>query len=97
MKDYQNEDDVYAGAAQPRSRDSRGSWRQRVALLRQERRERCEECGARHANKRPLQFAHIRPTGLNGRGRGQTQRFMDIMRNPDAYLLLCGCCHRKHP
>lgn len=41
-----------------------------------------------------LQFAHLRPTGVVGRGRGSSVRARDIRRNPSAYALLCRECHR---
>jgi len=68
-----------------------------VALLREKRGNKCENCGKRgYVDKkgRPnLQFAHKEPTGLNGMSRGQTQRYYDILRNPDKYALLCKVCH----
>jgi hypothetical protein len=46
-------------------------------------------------NKEGLEFAHVKPTKLNGRGRGQPQRYRDIVNNPDCYLLVCRACHAK--
>lgn len=40
-----------------------------------------------------LEFAHRVPTGLEGRGRGQPQRYHDIAKNPCDYLLACYDCH----
>jgi hypothetical protein len=51
----------------------------------------CEFCG----NTENLQFAHIFETELNGRGRGQWKRTLDLLRNPDAYVLSCDTCHKK--
>ena len=42
-----------------------------------------------------LEFAHIKPTGLNGKGRGQTARYYDIVNKPDSYKLVCQRCHKK--
>ena len=52
---------------------------------------KCEECG----DDNDLEFAHIRPTGLNGKGRGYNERVLDVLRNPDAYRLLCKRCHKR--
>jgi hypothetical protein len=61
---------------------------------------RCQRpgCGARSSRQGrrrlgPLEFAHVKPTGLCGRGRGLQHRFFDILRNPDCYRLLCRSCH----
>ena len=61
-------------------------------LLRQQHGNRCAICGEPHA----LEFAHVTPTGLNGRGRGGLVRAYDIQRNPDAYRLLCRSCHLRY-
>jgi hypothetical protein len=89
----------------PRKKPEPKSFKQRVYKLREERGNKCEckrtEC---HGEQMPcgkglmfkLEFAHVKPTGLtglNGRGRGQTQRYYDIKNNPDAYELLCNSCH----
>lgn len=50
--------------------------------------------GRRCKARTNLEFAHIIPTGLNGRGRGQTQRYRDIEQNPDSYMLLCKKHHK---
>jgi hypothetical protein len=42
-----------------------------------------------------LEFAHIFSTSLNGQGRGQWKRTLDLLTNPEAYLLLCKNCHTK--
>lgn len=63
---------------------------------------RCKRCDARDSGqaywngpRKPLEFAHVKPTGLCGQGRGLRTRFRDILRNPDCYELLCAKCHRK--
>jgi hypothetical protein len=63
----------------------------RVADLRDERGNRCEEC----QSPDNLEFAHVKETRLRFKGRGQTQRYYDIKKNPDSYKLLCKKCHRK--
>src|SRR5688572_10409501 len=76
-------------------------YRNRVWLLREERGDKCECTEERcHGEQQPcgskikLEFAHIKPTPLTGRGRGSTRRYYDIKRNPDAYRLLCWSpCH----
>jgi hypothetical protein len=74
---------------------------ERVANLRAARGNRCEVCGRSGDDFNfelpvELQFAHLRPTALDGRGRGQTQRYRDIVAHPDAYRLVCkGACHRQ--
>ncbi len=40
-----------------------------------------------------LEFAHVAPTELNGRGRGYNQRVQDVRDHPEAYRLLCKACH----
>jgi hypothetical protein len=42
-----------------------------------------------------LQFAHVLPTKLSGCGRGSFERVIDVLLNPDAYILLCDKCHVK--
>lgn len=51
----------------------------------------CNACGAVDE----LEFAHIKPTALNGLGRGNHARLRDVLRNPVAYLLLCVECHEQ--
>lgn len=51
----------------------------------------CEECGS----TKQLEFAHTKPTGLQGMGRGFNERVLDVLRNPDAYRLLCRSCHMR--
>jgi len=40
-----------------------------------------------------LEFAHTKPTGLNGEGRGMERRYLDVLKNPDKYRLLCKPHH----
>jgi hypothetical protein len=47
---------------------------------------RCWNCGST-VN---LQFAHIKETDINGRGRGRKERYYDIIKHPESYALLCG-------
>lgn len=61
---------------------------------------RCKKCGAKRSRLRrgrlktgPLEFAHVKPTGLCGRGRGLKTRFVDVLHYPDCYELLCHGCH----
>lgn len=48
-------------------------------------------CGAN--GRTPLEFAHLKPTGLNGQGRGHDRRLKDVRENPGSYCLLCHPCH----
>jgi len=43
-----------------------------------------------------LEFSHVKPTGLCGRGRGVAARYHDIKRNPDCYALRCRRHHRRY-
>ncbi len=52
---------------------------------------KCERCGG----PPPFQFHHVKPTGLNGQGRGYNRRVLDVLNNPDAYVMLCEECHRR--
>jgi hypothetical protein len=52
----------------------------------------CLKCGS----KERLQFAHLTPTKLKGKGRGQNERLKDIEDNPQCYVLLCTTCHREY-
>jgi len=59
---------------------------------------KCSKCGALRSRMRgrrsgPLEFAHTKPTGLSGQGRGLQRRFYDVLNNPDCYALLCKRCH----
>ena len=50
---------------------------------------KCRECDC----KEKLEFAHIKPTLVSGKGRGKIRRTYDVKNNPDCYALLC---HRHH-
>ena len=52
----------------------------------------CAQCHATQDTK-PLEFAHLEPTGLNGRSRGKSRRLFNILKHPDKYALLCVDCH----
>lgn len=54
--------------------------------LRKEYGNRCYFCGKEFS----LQFAHIKPTKLSGRGRGRKERYYDIKNNLESYLLTCS-------
>ena len=43
-----------------------------------------------------LEFAHVKDTGLKGWSRGKKNRYYDILRNPDSYVLICKTCHKKY-
>ena len=53
---------------------------------------KCAICGSSER----LEFAHVRPTSLMGRGRGRKERYYDVSNNPECYMLLCHDCHRDH-
>jgi len=42
-----------------------------------------------------LEFAHVKPTGLNGDGRGRKERYYDIKNHPDCYALMCTKDHKE--
>ena len=52
--------------------------------------DRCFECNRK---VKRLEFAHIKPTGLNGRSRGFERRYLDVLRHPDCYMPACKKCH----
>ena len=52
-----------------------------------------KECEETDISK--LQFAHLEPTGLQGPSRGLTNRYLDVLKNPNKYTLLCVDCHRE--
>jgi hypothetical protein len=65
--------------------------------LRQLRGRRCEEktpTGERCPEAFRLEFAHVGPTGLCGRGRGLNWRVLDILKHPECYRLVCQAHHR---
>lgn len=61
--------------------------------LRAGRGNQCEINGCLVRDK--LQFAHIKPTGLSGEGRGRSNRYYDIKNNPECYKLMCKWHHHK--
>ena len=69
----------------------RGYHARRLARLRAERGNKCKVCSATES----LHFAHVKPTGLSGWGRGQGDRQRDIVNNPDCYALMCRACHAE--
>ncbi len=84
-------------------------WRLKRLQFIESRGEQCEcrgECGRRHATwldattisyrcpfTAPLEIAHCKDDGMNGRNRPGNQRIIAMLRNPDAYLVLCRPCH----
>ena len=51
----------------------------------------CLFCGSTEK----LEFAHLKETELNGRGRGRKERLYDVIKHPDSYVLLCNKNHRE--
>lgn len=51
---------------------------------------KCFVCGT----SEKLEFAHINDTELRGMGRGRKERYYDVIKNPDSYVLLCKNCHK---
>ena len=49
----------------------------------------CQNCGG----SENLEFAHIRPNGFSGSGRGRKERYYNIKNNREDYRLLCKECH----
>lgn len=75
---------------------SGSSWGMQVIQRERDKRgNMCEVCGDLGGIPTTLQFHHIKPTALNGRGRGLNRRAKDIRDNPDCYILLCPACHHK--
>lgn len=56
--------------------------------------DRCFHCASRGTKKNQLEFAHLEPTALNGRGRGAHHRRLDLLKNLDKYTYLCQRCHK---
>ena len=56
---------------------------------------KCFDCGKRLTRK-TAQFAHVKPNGVSGRGRGSFRRIKDVMENPSNYGLTCNTCHLHH-
>lgn len=55
---------------------------------------KCVMCGYGKTVPEKLEFAHIKPTKLNGEGRGLNRHYNDIKKNPSHYVLVCKRCHR---
>lgn len=49
--------------------------------------------GCEESDPSKLQFAHVHPTGVNGRGRGRKERVYDVSKNPGSYALTCKYHH----
>lgn len=57
---------------------------------------KCQAEGCTTTDPKHLQFAHLKPTGLAGSGRGMGHRLYDVKNNPESYTLLCdGGCHEE--
>lgn len=41
-----------------------------------------------------LEFAHLKDTGLSGMSRGRKERYYNIIKNLDSYILLCEEHHK---
>jgi len=53
-------------------------------------------CNAKDCEEtKGLEFAHLKPTTLSRRGRGRKERIYDILKNPQAYRLLCHSHHTQ--
>lgn len=68
-----------------------------IERLRKQWGDDCVVCGTRwrrRRNRTQLEFAHVKATRLYGPGRGQKHRYLDIRRNPHAYVLMCRPCHK---
>lgn len=76
--------------------ESQSMTNQRNKLIKKQWKElrdnaKCVGPGPTHIGR--IQFAHIEPTGLEGKGRGRKERLYDILKNPDKYVPLCESCH----
>jgi hypothetical protein len=65
--------------------------KQALKKLRKRYHDQCYFC----QSTKDLEFAHITETNLSGRGRGRKERYYDVIKNPNSYLLLCKECHTK--
>lgn len=52
---------------------------------------KCFFCGSTSL----LEFAHYKPTTIDGKGRGRKERYYDIIKNHKCYVLLCRYCHLR--
>jgi len=69
--------------------------REGLRKLREERGGKCQFC----KSTKKLQFAHIhgKETSISGHNsRGRKERYYDIKKHPDCYVLLCEDCHVKY-
>jgi len=68
-----------------------GRYQGKIAELRAAAGGRCVWCGVPDLPGDLLEFAHLpgKPTGLEGRDRGLPNRYYDVKKNPDSYVLLC--------
>lgn len=51
---------------------------------------KCWFDGCEEDDPSKLEFAHIFPTKLKGRGRGRKERVYDVSKNPGSYALVCS-------
>lgn len=68
-----------------------GYYPRKMAELREQFGGVCQAKGCERTTG--LEFAHIQPTNVNGRGRGQAVRYHDIKKHPERFRLLCRPCH----
>ncbi len=54
---------------------------------------RCNKEGCDETRSSKLQFAHLKPTKLSGRGRGRFERLLDVKNNLPCYTFLCRIHH----
>jgi hypothetical protein len=52
----------------------------------------CADCGR---TDKPLDWSHIKPTGLSGRSRGTVAQLRDVLAHPASYRRRCRTCHVK--
>lgn len=65
-------------------------WLKRKILeLREEFNWCCAWCGSIDG----LEFAHLEPTGVSGKGRGRPTRYYDVLRHKSSFMLMCFDCH----
>jgi len=53
---------------------------------------KCMNCGSNNN----LEFAHVKNTNFNGKGRGKAHRYYNIVKNLDCYRLWCNDCHNEY-
>jgi hypothetical protein len=69
--------------------------RLRTRLL-MERGNSCSVCKGLSCGNIRLEFAHIKPTSINGSSRGLSKRLLDIQSNPECYSLMGKICHDNY-